>query len=38
MPLPDKEHLLSGKAMVCEPSLLSHIPQGVDTYLETNYY
>ena len=37
MPLPDKEQL-SGKAMIYELSLLSHIPYGVDIYLETNYY
>ena len=37
MPLPDKEQL-SGKAVIYELSLLSHIPYGVDIYLETNYY
>ena len=37
MPLPDKEQLL-GKAVIYELKLLSHIPYGVDIYLETNYY
>lgn len=37
MPLPDKEQL-SGKAVIYELKLLSHIPYGVDIYLETNYY
>lgn len=37
MSLPDKEQL-SGKAVIYELSLLSHIPYSVDIYLEANYY